>query len=291
MKEKIKCLKRDSKYFPQKLKELEKCPEEIFVLGNEKILSEFSLSVVGSRKCSFFGKEIARKISGNLANSNITVVSGFARGIDTIAHKTCIENEKKTIAVLGGGHGNIYPNENKYMIEKILENGGAIISEYPYGYPSLPSNFIQRNRIVAALSEGVILIEAKRNSGSLYTIEYARKLNKKIFVVPGSLNDEMYEGSISVLVEGAYCVRNADDILNKYGITCRKSNISKTNDEVRVEIEYKSIFSMLSLVPISLEEICLKTNEPANKVLYKLTMLEMNGFIKQVGGQNFVRIK
>ena len=289
MKKEIKYLKRESKYFPSKLRDLENCPKELFVLGDEKILTEKSLSVIGSRKCSTVGKEIARKISMDLSNSDVVIVSGFARGIDTIAHKACLENKKKTIAVLGSGHGRIYPAENKRLLDKILTYGGAIVSEYPFEYPTLPKNFIERNRIIAALSEGTILIEAKKNSGSLHTIDYARKLNKKIFVVPGAINDEMYEGSNDVLTKGAFCICDTKDIAKEYSWLDLKEY--KDKKENILTKEYAEVFSAITNYPISFEEICIKIDEPVNVILHKLTMLEIDGFIREIEGQNFIRIK
>ncbi len=290
MKRKIKCLKKDSENFPIKLKELTSCPKELFVLGDEKILSEFSLSIVGSRKCSILGKETARQISEGLSNHGIPIISGFARGIDTVAHKVCIEQKNKTIVVLGGGFGKIYPSENKYLIDDILKNGGVIISEYPYEYPTLRKNFIERNRIIAALSEGIILIEAKANSGSLHTVKYAKKLEKKVFAVPGSINDEKYEGSNAVLAEGGFCVRNVEDILSKYDFfDCETKK--NTNKKVDINYEYLELFNVLSKFPMSLTEICLKLNKPTSKILYQLTMLEIDGFIKRGEGQTFMKVK
>lgn len=288
MEKEIKCLQKNSKNFPENLRKLKNCPKELFVLGDEKVLSEFSLSVIGSRKCSFVGQKIAAEICEDLSSLDVVIVSGFARGIDTVAHKTCVNNKKKTIAVLGGGHGKIYPSENKKMIDEILKCGGAIISEYPFGYPSLPKNFVERNRIIAALSEGVILVEAQKQSGSLHTIGYARELNKKIFVVPGAINDEMYDGSNMVLTEGGFCILNSQDIANKYELLCTKKIVHKKKENVLVDEELKKVFKVISHKPISFDEICLKIKEPASDVLYKLTMLEIKGLIKEVGGKNFV---
>lgn len=290
MQKEIKCFKINSKYFPPKLNELEKCPKELFVLGDEKILLENSLGVIGSRNCSCIGKEVAQKICLDLSESNVVIVSGFAKGIDTIAHKACLSNKKKTIAVLGSGHGRIYPSENRKIIDKILMYGGAIVSEYPFDYPALPKNFIERNRIIAALSEGVVLIEAKKNSGSLHTIKYARELNRKIFVVPGRVNDEMYEGSNEVLVNGAFCICNSKDIAKKYSWINLKEKVDDKSEMI-IDKEYINLFDVISKNPISFEEICMLVNEPVNVILNKLTMLEMNDFIKEVECQKFIRTK
>lgn len=287
---KIKSIDKNSKVFPENLKLLSKCPNQIFVLGNEEILSEFSLAIIGSRKCSVLGKSIAQNISSELARDNINIISGFARGIDTIAHKSCVENLSKTIVVLGGGHAQIYPKENLEMVDEIIKNDGAIISEYPLDYPPLPNNFRERNRIIAALSEGIILIEAQKNSGSLITIEYGKMLKKKIFVVPGCLDNELYEGSNLVLSKGAYCVRNASDIYEKYE-NLKKFIGKEDDDTVSVSNDLKNVYKSISYTPKNIEEICAKSGEPLNKVMSKLTLLEMMGIIAKTEGQNFIKLR
>lgn len=188
----IKYIKRGEKYFPRNLEKLKDCPDIIYVLGNEKILNEFSLAVVGARKCSNFGREFANKISKELTAHGINIISGLASGIDTASHEGSIEANGKTIAVLGGGVNMIYPKENTKLYEKILENDGVIISEQMPNTPTMNYYLHNRNRIIAALASGIIIIEAREKSGSLITANYAKKLSKKIFVVPGSLEDDNY---------------------------------------------------------------------------------------------------
>lgn len=287
---KIERINKKSKYFPDKLKQLEKCPEEIYIQGDRKNLSEFSLAVIGSRKSSILGKTVAQDISEELVQNNIIITSGLARGIDTIAHRTCVENDAKTIAVLGGGHNKIYPKENENLLKEIIEKCGVVISEYPPEYPPLPNNFRERNRIIAAISDGIILIEAKKNSGSLITVNYAKELNKKIFVVPGRVNDEEYEGSNLVLKNGAFCIRNSMDVLEKYEnikLNLFSGNIKK----VEVPEELKELYEILSFVPQSVDEISLKMNESVNQVLAKIVMLEMYNLIKRVNGNLFKKTK
>ncbi len=288
---KIKCIDKNSKEFPANLKQLEKCPKQLYIIGDENVLSNFSIAVVGSRNCSAVGKIVAQNITKDLTVNNIVVVSGFARGIDTIAHSVCLENNARTIAVLGGGHRKIYPKENECMIEKIVENGGAIISEYPPDYPSLPNNFRERNRIIAALTTGVVLIEAKINSGSLITIKHAKALNKKIFAVPGAINDEQYEGSNLILKEGAYCIRNAKDILEKYEMIQNKNFNAIEESDVQIDVELKNVYEQVKKYPRNTSEICVSVGEPANKVLAKLVMLEVAGVIKKIDEENYIRTR
>lgn len=189
----IKYIKRGEKNFPKKLEQLHDCPDILYVLGNEKILNDFSIGIVGARKCSRSGKELARNISKQLTRCNINIISGLAIGIDAASHEGCLDEEGKTIAVLGGGVNKIYPKENIELYEKIIKKGGAIISEQLPNEPPTSICLHNRNRIIAALSDGLVVIEAREKSGSLVTAKYAKKLNKKIFAIPGNIEDDNYK--------------------------------------------------------------------------------------------------
>ena len=300
MKYEIKYLKRGDLKFPKNLESLPDCPGVIYVWGNVDILNEFSLAMVGSRNCSEFGRIFSADMAQELNKENIIIVSGLALGIDSAAHRGCINNKGRTIAVLGGGFDNIYPKENTKLIDEIISNGGAFITEYMPEDPPLRKNFIDRNRIIAALSEGTILIEAKEKSGSLTTIRHAKNLNKKIFVVPGGINDELYEGSNRILSEGAFCIRNAQDVLSKFEkykkCDVRKEENSqksrKINEhEKEVLSELREIYKKINYKPTSLEKICLNSEESTATILSKLTLLEMQGYIIELKGKNFIRRK
>lgn len=165
----------------------------MYVLGNEKILNDFSIAVVGARVCSISGKNLAREISRQISEQNINIISGLAVGIDASSHEGCLDAKGKTIAVLGGGVNMIYPKENMRLYEKILKNDGAIISEQLPNEPPRSICLHNRNRIIAALADGLVVIEARERSGSLVTAKYAKELEKKIFVVPGNIEDDKYK--------------------------------------------------------------------------------------------------
>ena len=299
MRYEMKYLKRGDMRFPKNLESLPDCPDVIYVWGNVDILNDFSLAMVGSRNCSEFGKIFATDMAQKLNEKNINIVSGLALGVDSAAHRGCVNNNGKTIAVLGGGFDNVYPKENMRLIDEIIENGGAVITEYMPEDPPLRKNFIDRNRIIAALSEGVILIEAKEKSGSLTTIRHAINLNKKIFVVPGGINDELYDGSNRILSEGAFCVRNAQDVLakfdkyNQYDLSKEESSqkSKKMNEYEEISPELREIYKKIKYKPTSLENICLDSKESTATILSKLTLLEMQGYIVELKGKNFIRRK
>lgn len=181
---KIKIIKLNDKNYPIKLKQISNPPRQLYVLGNDTILNNFSLAIIGCRNYTEYGKKISKDLSFKLAKRGIPIISGLARGIDTFAHMGCISGGGKTIAVLGSGFENIYPKENIELLKQIVKDGGVIISEYEPETKPLAQNFPERNRIISGLSDGVIVIEARKRSGTLITVEYALEQGKEIFAVP-----------------------------------------------------------------------------------------------------------
>lgn len=183
-KNKIEIVTINDKEYPNKLKKIEDSPIVLYLIGNKKLLNTKSIAVVGSRKCSEYGKEMSQAFSYLLAKNNFTVISGLALGIDTYAHKGAIMTKGTTIAVIGTGVDLIYPKENENLMHKIIEENGLIISEYPLGTKPNAINFPKRNRIISALSDGVLVIEAKEKSGALITVDFALDQGKEVYVMP-----------------------------------------------------------------------------------------------------------
>ena len=216
MNKKIKTIKINNKEYPEKLKQLENPPKQIYVLGDWGILNDFSIAIVGCRLCSDYGKNMAQSIAYNLAKHNINVISGLALGIDTNAHLGCLMNRGKTIAVVAHGLDMIYPTQNINLANEIIEKGGAIISEYPVGVRPRKENFPERNRLISGLSNGVVVIEAKEKSGSLITVECALEQGKDVFAVPGNINSSNSIGKNNLIKEGAKITTCVNDILEEY---------------------------------------------------------------------------
>lgn len=172
------------KEYPEKLKQINNPPICLYVLGNKQIVRQKSIAIVGSRDCSEYGKTMAQAFSYLLAKNNITVISGLAKGIDSFAHVGTLQAKGRTIAVIGTGIDLVYPKENKDLMEQIIKKGGTIISEYPLGTKPDKQNFPRRNRIIAGLADGVLVIEAREKSGALITVDYALEQGKNIYVVP-----------------------------------------------------------------------------------------------------------
>lgn len=206
------------KEYPEKLKEIYDKPITLYIKGNKEILDEFSLAIIGCRENSEYGKKVGSKLSYDIAKKGIVTISGLARGIDSIAHKSTLMAKGKTIAVIGSGIDNIYPPENKKLVDEIVENGGAVVSEYVIGTKAEKMNFPARNRIISALSDGVIVIEAKKKSGTMITVDFALDNGKEVFAVPGNITSINSEGTNELIKQGAKLITNAEEILEEFSL-------------------------------------------------------------------------
>ncbi len=202
--------------YPTILKEIYDPPICLYYKGNKNILNNIGVAIVGCRECTNYGKKVAESFSYSIAKNNINIVSGLAKGIDTFSHIGAIYAKGKTIAVVGNGLDVIYPKENEKIINKIIELGGCIISEYPLGTKPERMNFPARNRIISGLSKGVIVVEAKKKSGTLITVDFALEQGKDVFVVPGNINSINSIGTNDLIKQGAKLVTCYQDVLQEY---------------------------------------------------------------------------
>ena len=200
-------------YYPEKLKKIDTPPLSLYVEGNIDLLKSKSIAIIGSRNASDSGKKIAQKFSSELSEIGLTIISGLAVGIDTIAHNSSFNKKGKTIAVLGSGFNKIFPKENIYLFNQIIENDGLIISEYPPNIEAESSNFRARNRIISGISIGVLVIEAKYRSGTSITAKYAKKQGRPVFTIPHELENPNGVGTNRLLKNGATLVTDTMDIL------------------------------------------------------------------------------
>lgn len=282
----VKEIKIENEFYPEKLRQISTPPKKLYVLGNEQILNMQCLSIIGSRDCSEYGKEIAKKFAGNLATQGICIVSGMARGIDSVAHMGAIEAGGKTIAVLGSGFNHIFPS--KEVFKKILKSGGAVITEYEENVEVFPQGFRDRNRIVAGLSLGTLVIEAKKYSGTGITVEYVKKYGRKIFCIPHMIGDVRGIGTNRLLKKGAILVTEIEDILEHYE-NVHKIQIEEKEMEIEIPEEYRKIYEKIEGEPINVDEISKKVKKPVSEVNTILTMLELEGFIENLPGNYFKR--
>lgn len=288
----IKIIKKEDKEYPEKLLKIEKPPEKLYVLGDESLLNKKSIAIIGSRDCTMYGYEQAKKFAQELAKENICIVSGMAIGIDSAAHIGAKGENGKTIAVLGSGFNHIFPEENKELFYEILEQGGCIITEYTPDVEPAYNNFPSRNRIVSGLSEGVLVVEARHRSGTSITAKFAKKQGKKIFCIPSNLGTTTGVGTGKLIQEGAKLVLSPNDLLLELGVTDKQEEYEEEAEiEVEVDESYREIYGVLRHIPINVNEICKRASKSIIEVNTTLTMLELEGLVKQVGVNEFVKAR
>ena len=287
--ENIKVVTSDDNFYPKLLSEIHKPPFLLYYKGNFEQKDEFSLAVVGTRKHTHYGKQATEHIVRDLTLNGLTIVSGLALGIDTIAHLTTVNAGGRTIAVLGSGIDNqsIYPSVNRYLADKIIDSGGAIISEFPPGTLPLKYNFPQRNRIISGLSLGTLVIEAGEKSGALITAFCSLEQNREVFALPGSIYSPGSYGPNKLIKQGANVIVNANDIIETLNLT--QATVYIKNKKIIPESkEEEEIIALLSHEPIYIDSIIQSTRMPASTVNSALTVMEMKGMIKNLGGMQYV---
>ena len=270
--------------YPSKLKEIKNVPKRLFLRGNIELFGSNSIAIVGSRDCTSYGFYKAYEFAKELSKKGICVISGLAQGIDTAAHLGAIHQKGKTIAVLGTGLNKIYPKENENLAESIIKNDGLIISEYGLYEERKSENFPKRNRIMSGLSDGILVIEARRKSGTLITARYAREQGKKVFSLPGNIDIINSSGTNELIKNGATLVTDVKDILDEFTIENKEEIIKE-----EVNQEYKAVYDILGKVPVHINEICKKTNKSMAEVNQIITMLEIEGLIKSLPNNEFIK--
>ena len=271
----------DEKY-PENLKGLEGAPSVLYFKGCLKSSDVNSIAIVGSRKMSSYGREVAQKFSAELASFGVAIVSGLAKGIDTAAHMGALSVGGRTIAVLGQGLDSIYPPENTLLSEKIIKSGGAILSEYPLGVPALPVNFAIRNRIVSGLSAAVVVIEGAEKSGTLLTASHAAEQGKTVFAVPGQITSPMSAAPHFLLRNGAKIATCATDILEELDLQIKvdKEKIEKIMPSSKEEAK---LIEILEVESLHLDELVRITGGKTAEISARLTIMEMKGMVRNLG--------
>ena len=288
-KENIKIVSIEDNIYPKLLKEIYDPPLFFYYKGEFGVEDEFSIAVVGSRKCSNYGKQVVEQIVKELALNNITIVSGLALGIDALSHQATVEAKGRTIAVLGSGldKNSIYPFSNRNLADKIIENNGVVMSEFPLGTAPLRYNFPQRNRIISGLSLGALVIEAGEKSGSLITSRFALEQNREVFAVPGNIYSPISMGPNDLIKQGAKLVTTALDIIETLDLT--KINVHIENKKLIPEsVEEEKILKHLTKVPMHINNLIQITELDTAKISSALTIMEMKGMVKNLGNMQYV---
>jgi DNA processing protein len=288
--------------YPALLKQIPDPPIVLYVQGDLAVLSRHMIAMVGTRRPSAYGSSVAHRLAADLAQRQLAVASGMARGIDSAAHRGALEVGGKTIAVLGSGIDVIYPRENQSLANRIVQNG-AVVSEFPLGTHPAPENFPIRNRIISGLALGVVIVEAAEYSGSLITARLALEQNREVYAVPGNITSPQSFGPNLLIKQGAKLVDQWLDVVEEFPAAIRAEIIpavpasnaagvesSSSDSAAALDADQKVVYEALRAdETLYIDAICGAATLPQPRVLAALLGLEMNGLVKQLPGMNFVR--
>jgi len=278
----IKTIPIDDNNYPNLLKEIKNPPKVLYYLGSLPRAESRDFAIVGTRRYSSYGKQVALEFANDLADAGLTIVSGLAPGIDTFAHQAVVDKNKRTIAVLGTGldEKSIYPKTNLDLAEKIIKTGGCLISEYPPGTRGTKFTFPQRNRIISGLSLGTLVIEAKERSGALITAKFAFSQRRKVFAIPGPIYSSNSRGPHILIKNGAKLAENAEDILKELNLPYLKP----TNQKIEGgNPEENFILEILKEESLDIDKIIEEAGLPAASIIRTLAILEIKGKVKNLG--------
>jgi DNA processing protein len=276
----------NSSSYPEMLGEIEDAPIILYMKGDIEPQDKYAIAIVGSRKPNPYGASVAEKISEELSSIGFTIVSGMARGIDSISHKGALRMGGRTIAVLGSGPDVPYPAENKGLMDKIADSG-CVISEFPPGTSPDRENFPRRNRIISGLSLGVLVVEATADSGSLITAGYALEQGREVFAIPGNITAPTSVGTNELIKKGAILTRRAEDIVEELAPVLKGFIKSKEKAKIEITDEEENLCNLLSGEPKHVDIISRDGRLPTSKVLEILLRLELKGVVRQTTGNRF----
>ena len=262
--------------FPKAFYEYEKMPKFIFYKGNLPNFRTPIVSIIGARACSNYGRKTAKELARDFSNNGVQVVSGLAMGIDSFAAIGALEGKTPTFAVLGCGVDMCYPTENIALCDEIIKQGGGIISEYPPGDEPLRWHFPARNRIISALSDAVIVVEARKRSGSLITVEWALEQGKDVYAVPGRISDKMSEGCNKLIKSGANMITSVGDVIEDIYVE------ASDNPNISVRKDLAKLYACVEDTPKSTDQIMQSSGLSLEETLNQLMQLQMLGLVKEV---------
>lgn len=284
IKDKIRIIDIGDRVYPQALREIPDPPEKLYCLGDVRLLNRPSLAIVGSRKCSEYGRQTAMKIGKEAGKNNLVVVSGMASGIDSFGHMGALQVGGKTIAVMGCGVDVCYPKENRKLYEQIAQEG-LIVSELPPGTEPMPYTFPQRNRIISGISMATVVVEAGINSGALITAERAASQGREVFAVPGNISSQYSLGTNKLIMDGARPIAVVDDIFTGMGLT---PAVSEELLEELGAVEQEVYNVIRENGEVTVDFVCRELNKTPAFVNGIVTVLEMKGLVAYNLGKIFV---
>ncbi len=292
----INVISRRESAYPARLRSIHDPPPLLYIRGEILPQDIFSLAVIGTRQLSPYGARQTERLTAALTQAGFTIISGLARGIDGVAHRTALKTNGRTLAVLGSGHVKLYPPEHKKLAEEIVQAGGAVLSEYPPLHQSAPWTFPQRNRIVAGLSLGVLVIEAPERSGAMISARLAGEQGREIFAVPGSIESEMSRGCHRLIRDGATLVESVDDILEVLGPMEKSATLPGLSEplrhpnEISLNAVEQTVLRYIGTKPTTVTAIEEQSGLAAHQVAAALTVLEEKRIARFVSSDRVVRL-
>jgi DNA processing protein len=285
----IQVLTWDEEGYPRLLREIDQPPPVLYVRGSFQPEDDWSVAVVGTRRVTVYGRQVAEELAAFLAHNGITVVSGLARGVDRLGHEAAIKAGGRTIAVLGSGVDRIYPPEHGKLAEQIMEHG-AVISDYAPGTPPESGNFPPRNRIISGLSRATVVVEASETSGALITSTFAVNQGREVFAVPGSIYGPQSKGPNKLIQDGAHPLLRFEEILNELQLgQVKQKQVARTL--LPADALEERLLRVLADEPQHVDDICAQAGLPIEQVSATLTIMELKGMVRQASGMNFTVVR
>lgn len=284
----------DDPLYPPLLKNLYDPPPVLYTLGNPDLLYRPSVAIVGSRAATCYGRRVAFQLAGSLAQRGVTVISGLALGVDTESHKGCLDGGGFTVGVLGCGLDVVYPRQNQSLFKTIVKDG-LLVSEYTLGTRPDGFRFPARNRIIAGIAEGVVVVEAARKSGSLITAQIALDAGREVFAVPGQIDSYKSEGTHWLLQQGAKLVQNTDDILTELGHegvgSLSNNQISPGEIDLEIDPDALALLQLVEPYPQLRDELITKSGKSPGRVSELLLFLELEGLVEMIPGDQVRKVQ
>ena len=289
----ISLILRDSREYPAALAETDTAPTMLYCRGNLIPRDALAVAIVGSRRCTMYGRQQAERFAGALARAGLTIVSGLARGIDASAHRGALAAGGRTIAVCATGLNNLYPPEHAQLADEIVRSG-SVVSESPLDRGASRGIFPQRNRIISGLSLGVIVVEANRRSGALHTVRHAMEQGRDVFAVPGRIDSLESQGCLDLIRDGATLVRSADDVLESLGplmqpVATSPGETVHTPRELSLSDQERAVLNLVATDPQPIDTVLKNSELDTSRVLATLTVLEMKRLVRRLPGSFVVR--
>jgi DNA processing protein len=285
----ITILTWNDELYPPRLKEIEQPPPVLYLRGEITLDDHYAVAIVGTRRITPYGRQITDELASFLAGQGVTVVSGLARGVDAVAHSAALKAGGRTVGVLGSGVDRIYPPEHSQMAEKIIKQG-AIVSDYPVGTAPEAANFPPRNRIISGLSMATVVVEAGETSGALITAEFAAEQGREVFAVPGNILAPQSIGTNKLIQQGAQPLLRPLDLMQALNLT-RAGEFKAARRAIPADAFEAQLLAILGVQPVHVDEIRNLTGLPIEKVSATLTLMELKGMVRQVGGMNYVSVR